>query len=165
MDPHDPHARRLEDGWSLIEVVVVLVIVAVLIALGMAGISSSRSSGQLLSATSAANAYANALDGFARDHRGRYPANVGSADWSTPASKGPVSGLLGSTTPYLKTVPESVQDGSITFGTLASGPSITYTQLGGGTGYELVVTVPKRPTCSIRGGDTTSSTLPECSRR
>lgn len=154
---------------SMVELIVVMLIIAILATLATMSVGSARGTGRMLSTMAAAHAYGNAIDRFARDHHGRYPAGPGSADWPTTGShgagRGPAADVLGSMRYYLRSVPESVQDGSVTFG--PSGPArLSYSQLRGGAAYELVVTVDGRPPCAIRGGAAgAGSGIRECGRR
>jgi prepilin-type N-terminal cleavage/methylation domain-containing protein len=136
-----------EGGYTLVEVLVVLLIIAILLAIGIAGIRSARSSGQAIAATSAAQAYADAADAFAREHDG-----------------GPKSDILGQRKFYLKRTPEAVQDGIVTVG--EAGPArIDYTMTGNGTGYVLTVTIEgKDAPCVINGG-AAPDTGNRCSKR
>lgn len=161
--------RTSERGLSLVELLVVMLIIAILMAIGFSSVNSARSTGRMLAAMSAAESYGNAIDQFARDHRGRYPLGPGSADWPTDgphrAGGGPAADVLGSHRYYLRMVPEAVQDATITFS--GSGPArLSYRQLGGGAGYELTLTVDGRAPCAVRGGDTAgASSANECGRR
>ena len=73
--------------------------------------------------------------------------------------------MLGDIRDYMRAAPESVQDGTITFG--GGGQArLSYGQLGGGSGYELVLQVEGRPPCAVRGGVSTgASSANECGRR
>lgn len=151
-DPSPTRGRSTEPAIGVVEVMVVVLIVAILASLAAVGVQSSRRTGQLLSASSAARAYVVALDDYARDHGGRYPAGPGSRDWSTTDATGPVAVQLGGESrPYLRRVPESIQDGSLAFARRGRA-RIWYSQLAGGRGYELRVDVEGRPACVIRGG-------------
>ncbi len=152
----------------MVELLVVMVIAAILMAVGIASVHTSRATGRTLGALSTAHAYANAIDLFARDHRGRYPAAPGSADWPTGgkfgAGGGPAADVLGDRRYYLRAVPESVQNDSVTFS--STGPArLSYRQVAGGAGYELTLTVDGRPPCVVRGGDAGTASAPECGRR
>lgn len=160
-------------GFTLIEILVVMVIVAILMALAVWGIAGSRASGRWVGATTAAQAYADAADDFARDHNGRYPAGPGSGDWpSSPASeliRGPRAAALGTRGTYLRRVPESIQDRSITIGSTPSS-MLRYVQMadGGtpGSGYRIEIRVLGRPACAVYGGQ--SAPVPglrRCSER
>lgn len=149
----------------MVEMLVVMGIVAVLMACGLWGVRSARASGQQLLARSTANAYANAVDQFAQDHKGRYPLAAPSRDWPA-ASVGPVSVVLGAAHPYLRRVPESIQDGSVHFGTGGqSAATIQYRQVAGGRGYEFIVRVTGRPACSVPGGQVDSPSERVCEKR
>lgn len=145
-------ARPNEAAVGMVEVMVVLLIVGLLASLAAWGVQSSRRTGQVLGSSSAARAYTVALDDFARDHGGRYPTGPGTRDWSTTPARGPVATLAGGEVrPYLRRVPESIQDGSVAFATTGRA-RIWYRQLAGGRGYELRVDVEGRPPCAIHGG-------------
>lgn len=160
-----------EGGFTLVEVLVVLLIIAILLAIGIAGIRSARSSGHAIAATSAAQAYADAADAFARDHDGRYPSGPGVAgpegtDWDGGASarRGPKSDILGQRKFYLKRTPEAVQDGIVTVG--EAGPArIDYTMTGNGTGYVLTVTIEGEDAPCVINGGATPDTGNRCSKR
>lgn len=147
----------------MVELMVVVLIVGVLASLAAWGVHSSRRSGQLMGASSAARAYVVAVDDFARDHGGRYPAGPGSRDWSTTPARGPVATLAGGEArPYLRRVPESIQDGSLAFATTGRA-RLWYRQLAGGRAYELRIDVEGRPPCAVRGGRSAArSAIADC---
>jgi type II secretory pathway pseudopilin PulG len=152
----------------MVELLVVVIIIAILLGLAFSAVRSSRATGRTLGSLSAAHAYGNAIDQFARDHRGRYPRAPGSPDWPTNGPNGtgggPAADVLGQRRYYLRSVPESIQDGTVTFG--SGGPArLSYRQVGGGKGYELTLTVDGRPPCVVRGGDVGGSAANECGRR
>lgn len=155
-----------EHAFTMVELLVVLVITAILAGIAIMGLGSSRATGQTFNAVAVANAYASAADRFARDHNGRYPRAPGDAtDWPN-VRRGPSAPVLARERFYLSRVPESVQDGSVVLGASTTKPSVTYTQLGRGAGYEFIVSVPGRPACHIVGGTSTgASSLQTCSRR
>jgi prepilin-type N-terminal cleavage/methylation domain-containing protein len=163
-------SRTGERGISLVEVLVVLLIVAILLTLAMYSVRSARRTGRLVATVSAAHAYADAADAFAREHDGRYPAAPGVSgpagiDWPGGADmrRGPQSEALGEEKYYLKRVPEAVQDGSVEIG--SSGLArFSYAPTGGGTGYVITVQVDGQPACTISGGAAPVGTLP-CSKR
>ncbi len=145
----------------MVEVIVVLLVIAILAAIGWAGVRSARTTGTLSVAIATAHSYANAADGFARDHEGRYPDAPGSIDWPEPDA-GPKSQLLGAKG-YLRTVPEAVQDDTVVVGPRGDAAAgIVYRPVG--TGYEIILDVRNRDECAIRGGGATGSIV-ECSRR
>lgn len=159
-------APQREHAFTLVEILVVLFIAAVIGAIAIGSVGSSRETGQRFNALAVAHAYANSVDDFARDHGGRYPAPPGNAaDWPD-AKRGPSSSLLGDARFYMRRIPESIQDGNVVIGASATKPAIAYSQLAGGGGYQMIVTIPGRDSCRIVGGTTTGATvLPACGRR
>ncbi len=159
-----PRVRRNEQAVTLFEIVAVLLIIAIILSIGLSMLRSSRGAGRALSALTVAHAYGDAVDAFAREHRGRFPEAPGSTDWSD-AERGPEAGPLGDVRYYLRRTPEPVQDGTVTMG--GSGDAVlTYRQLGNGAGYEIEVAVTGRPPCVVRGGSpTVASGTAECGRR
>ena len=154
----DLRPAAAESGFTLVEILVVLVLIAIITGLGVVSIGSSRSSGQRMASVSVANAYAQAADRFARDHGGRYPDAPPSTDWG-PAKRGPVATILGTKRFYLRQVPEAVQDGTVLVHSSASDkPSIVYSAIDGNNGYEIRVRVPGKDPCIIRGGSTNGAT-------
>lgn len=155
-----------ESGFTIVELMVVLLIAAILMGISMYGVRSARKSGRHVAAVSTAQAYADAADRFAREHDGRYPAAPGgTVDWDggANAQRGPKSDSLGTIRYYLRDVPEEVQDGRITI--QQPGPaSIQYQQTGGGTGFIMTVTIQDSTPCVVLGGAATSS-VRACSRR
>lgn len=154
-----------EGAFTLMEVLIVMAILAILSSIGIWSVRSSQATGRVLAATAAAHAYGNAVDEFARDHGGRYPATVGSADWSTRPERGPVAAQLGGEEhPYLRRVPEPMQDGTLSFS--SRGPArLDYRQTSGGRGFEILVSVAGRAPCAVRGGDARGITPPTCAQR
>ena len=148
----------------MIELIVVMLIVGVLLTLAFGTIRSSRSGGRSLTAIATAHAYGDAIDQFAREHRGRYPTGPGTADWRI-AERGPTADVLGELRYYMRQRPEPVQDGTVTWSG-GGGAVLAYRQLGGGAGYELTLTVKDRPPCAVRGGNTAGeSGVNDCGRR
>lgn len=168
LGPHQCESNRShERAIGLVEVLVVLLITGILIGLGVWSITSARSAGRTVGTMTAAHAYGDAIERFARDHRGRFPGAPGTADWpgGADARRGPAANVLGTKRYFLRSIPESVQDGSVAFN--GAGPAtLRYRQLNGGSGYELIVSVTNRPPCAVRGGNTTgASPMNECGRR
>ncbi|MCW2955637.1 MAG: hypothetical protein JWO69_506 [Thermoleophilia bacterium] len=149
----------------MIEILAVMAVVGILLAIGANMLQGARSAGRLTQAMSAADAYATAADQFARDHGGRYPGAPGSADWpaGADAAKGPRSTVLGTARAqyYLRSVPEVVQGGTVTFGTGTT--SVTYRVEG--RGYAIVLKVPGRDDCAVRGGGANGTTPKTCVER
>ncbi len=160
--------RRAESGVSLVEIVAVVLITAILLSLSWNAVRSSRATGRTLSALAAAHAYGNAIDLFARDHKGRYPAGPGTADWPTNGPNGvgggPAADVLGQRRYYLRSLPEAIENGSVTFNG-SGGARLSYRQVGGGDGYELMLTIEGRPPCVVRGGDAGPPSANACGRR
>lgn len=139
-----------------------MLIVGVLASISLYAVRSARSSGNSALATSTANAYADAIDRFARDHDGRYPAAIGSTDWPD-AVRGPFARVLGEHRLYLRSIPESVQTGQVTIGGGAGDYRIDYRPQPGG--YLLEVTRRDQDPCVIVGGAASADGRTECSRR
>lgn len=116
--PSCGHARvgAAERGFTVIELLVVMLIIAALMAIVIPKLTGARESGRTASVLAAAQSYAEAVDGFALDHTGRVPV-LGSADWPV-ADRGPLQPIpmagSGTLPSYLgRTVPEQVSGSSV----------------------------------------------------
>lgn len=152
----------------MVEMMVIVLIVGLLLGVGMWSIRSARQSGQTVAAIAAAQAYADAVDEFARDHGGSYPSLP--SDWNANLAKGPQDTVLSTDSAsnrYLRRVPESIQDGTVTIAASASPskPTIVYAAENGNRGYRIEIHVPGRDTCAVRGGNATSTSPATCSAR
>jgi type II secretory pathway pseudopilin PulG len=145
-----------ENGFALLELIVVMAIIIILMGLGVLGIQNARSTGSLALAISTARAYEQAIDRFAAAHGGRVPA-VGT-DWPTTAegaARGPVADVMGTKRFFMRSVPESVQSDRVLVGvgtapTAPAGES-TITYLIDGTGYRIEIRARNRPPCAVYG--------------
>ena len=92
-----PAGSGSERGFTLIEVVIVLVISAVMLAMAVLTMDSDQSTAKRADAVAAARVLADAIEDFRKDHGGRPPA-IGTSDWpSAPAKlrRGPVNTYTG----------------------------------------------------------------------
>ena len=146
MSMASPHRER---GFALIELIMVMVIIAILMTMVMVFGRSSKSAAHQTSVLAAAQAYDQGIKQFAGDHARRYPLAIGSIDWPT-AEHGPVSELARNDGRYLRTTPESVQDGNVVLN--ADGPwgRLDYAPSANGYDYELRVSVRDGETMKYR---------------
>ncbi|MCW2956249.1 MAG: hypothetical protein JWO69_1118 [Thermoleophilia bacterium] len=106
--------RTSEQGFSLVELIVVMVIVAILAAITMMSFGSSKDAANRGKVVAVAQSYDQAIASFALDHTGRMPV-PGSRDWPT-VTRGPVEPSItvgGAQQPYMRTIPEAVGDGVV----------------------------------------------------
>ncbi len=106
--------RRLDLGFTLVEIIVVLVIVAVLMAIAVSGFGGTRHEARRTLVRTAAQSYSEAVEAFALDHAGRVP-KFATADWPRPAS-GPVqpnSARRAASTYLGSSVPDPVSSGTV----------------------------------------------------
>lgn len=140
-DTHD------EAGFTLIELVVVMVIVAILMAIAVPSFRGGRKATDHKALVAAAQSYREAIEAFRLDHGGRVPFQT--ADWSNTVGLGPVDDLT--TKPYMRAgVPDVVASGKVAIAGMGAGQSSTsglgirYRAVaaagGARTGYELLVT-------------------------
>ena len=152
-------ARTLtrEAGFTLVEIVVVLLIMGVLMAiLAGAGRSSSHATATQ-AAVSVARSYGDAIEAFSDEHGGRAPL-PGSEDWPARPAGSPTDlpefaagprNVAAGDRPYLAKLPEPVSTGSLLFnaGTASQEPPdhrgitrVSY-RAGSGTGWRLDVEI------------------------
>lgn len=130
------------DGFTLIEIIVVLVITSIM----MGGVAfmwaSGRRAGNGAIGVSTAVVYQQAIEQFASDHGGRVPTAIGGQDWpgAADAKLGPKSPLARHGGYYLRGVPESVTTGLITVGS-RTGSATTWLEYrpSGSNSYALIV--------------------------
>jgi type II secretory pathway pseudopilin PulG len=118
-DAHHPR-RAAEAGFSLIQMLVVLIITAVLMALVASPIRGARRDGQRRSAIAAARTIAEAADRFRLDHGERPPVLGNSKDWPN-AEAGPFNFLTQKS--YMKTRPDVLGASWLGFGTTVTNPT------------------------------------------
>lgn len=110
-------ARDEGGGFTLIEVLVVMAIVALLLAVTIPTFSGSRHAGDAKVVEGVAVHYRDGIAEFQFEHANRVPEMARASDWSTGTQQemwnGPID-MKGE--PYLRQIPESVADGSVTFG-------------------------------------------------
>lgn len=96
-------ARNTDDGFTIVELIVVLFVVCILIGLAVTSMRGSRNTGGRLEVRSVATRYADAVERFQTDH-GRKVPTFGAAEWPTADAKlGPKTVVAlgsGSTTKY-----------------------------------------------------------------
>lgn len=102
-----------EDGFGLIEMIIVLVILSILMAVAIPMFRGSKQTAAKKAAITAAGAYSQALSRYSVDYAGRYPTGFGPATgWpaGNAALKGPVDLRTGTPRPYLSgsQTPENV---------------------------------------------------------
>ncbi|MBC7644368.1 MAG: prepilin-type N-terminal cleavage/methylation domain-containing protein [Thermoleophilia bacterium] len=102
-----------EDGFTLVELLVVLVIIAILMAVAVMSFTGAKKTSYHRNAIAAAESYRDAVDAYMADNGNVAPA-LGSAAWSA-ASAGPVDALV-QNKPYIRTTPEAISDGNVSIG-------------------------------------------------
>lgn len=115
-----------ERGFTLVEVLVVMMIIAVVTSFGVMSLRSSRDTGGRLEVKAAAMRYADAVERFQAEH-GRTPPRLGTADWPAGAlASGPVKRLeIGAGAPVIRpylrgTPPELMQRTGATGGRITA---------------------------------------------
>lgn len=107
-----------ESGFSLVEIVVVLVILAIIAGFALSVLMSPAKAAKQREALTAVHAYADAVRIFEKDHGGRPPSWTTSAtnpvlDWPADRKKGPVRD---DGTTYMEGgIPESIGKGTVTW--------------------------------------------------
>lgn len=114
-------ARPAEDGFGLVELMVVVLIVLVLMAIAISSFRGTKRTNQYRAAQAAASSYAEAIEAYMTDNGQRPPA-MGAPEWpiGSRAQKvgGPVDQLLkapsGGPRRYMpRAAPEAVSDGLV----------------------------------------------------
>ena len=106
MSPARTAGRSSEQGFTLVELMVIIVILAVLGAIAVQSVQSTRQTGGKLEMKAAANRYGDAIERYQTDH-GRQLPIIGSASWPsnsrTTLARGPVKVLsIGAGTPVVR---------------------------------------------------------------
>lgn len=152
--------RRPEAGFTVIELVIVVVIAAVLLSIMGAAFDSARTASQRRSAIAAARTMGDAIEDFRKDHAGRPPLLAGATageDWSQKPANGPRNRYLDE--PYLESAPGALADGLAVMTTGGGGGGgarwrLRYRQDADPAGWSIVV-IDGRGTatrCAITGG-------------
>jgi prepilin-type N-terminal cleavage/methylation domain-containing protein len=153
--------RSSEDGFGLLELIVVLVIVAILLAIAVGSFRGTKRTTHFKSAQSAATSYAEAVEAYMQDNGQRVP-KPGGAEWPELAN-GPVNSMLKPSARGYNYMPhkgpEAVQGGSVAFvsGSLSTAkpgitPQATIQYTGSGSAY----------TFTVRATGSSSDTVLEC---
>jgi prepilin-type N-terminal cleavage/methylation domain-containing protein len=82
-------ALRPEEGFSLMEVIIVAAIIAAIGAAALWATASSRTASGRVQAVAAARTIGTAVDDFRKDHGGRPPVLGHASDWPAPTLAGP----------------------------------------------------------------------------
>ncbi len=133
--------NRREAGFSLIEILVVMIIITIMMSIVVVTFSKSRKTAEYKSAIAAANQYRDALEAFRSDHGNEFP-KIGPTETEWPGNpaaptktdttpiktahkrflRGPRNELLEDNMspadgkrPYMRRIPEPVQSGLIPF--------------------------------------------------
>lgn len=173
-----PRARhqlaRNDSGFTLLEVIIVVVIVGILLGIFMVTMGSGRRAGAHSQAVAVAKTYQGAVEQFQSDHGGRVPKSVGdSEDWPV-AEEGPVLTWGSEKHPYLKNgPPEAVTDKTVGVDDAGVGSAyIMYEATPAGdtpTSYTITVFSGKdkdKPSCVLRrsgSGEPDPDAPPSCS--
>lgn len=105
--------RSRQDGFTLVELVIVLVILGILMGIAIPQFLGSKKTALRREAAAAGATYRNAITSYQRQNMGRSPQAPGSADWTIPA-KGPINRTDPTNPSYLANgVPTAVQGGRI----------------------------------------------------
>ena len=96
--------NRRNSGFTLIELMIVIAIIAILAAILVPNFIRARAQGQVTACKSNLKNIGTALEMYATDNAGRYPANLGDLTTAAGAGGG-----------YLKTIPECPSAGSDTY--------------------------------------------------
>jgi prepilin-type N-terminal cleavage/methylation domain-containing protein len=106
-----PTGQRSDAGFTLIEILVVMIIIAILMAVSVPTFLGAKKTARRKEATATALAYKQAVSQFMLDHSNRVPSFGVATDWPTATPNGgPVSMLTGTATPYMHPLPETVSD-------------------------------------------------------
>lgn len=160
------HARA-EAGFSLLEIIVVLVIIGIMLAVGFASMRGSHARANSAKAKSVAIQLGEAIQQFQRDHGGRPPGQPGTVDWGnrwvSPVDRG------NGNKPYVSgTSVDALATNAVSLETTAgaAGPGasaiarIRYYENPAANLYALVVYInrdgTRRPVCWVSGGDASS---------
>lgn len=112
-----PRTRAAERGFSVVELIVVMVIVAILAAAAIMTFRSAKGTSYQKEAITAATTYSQAIASFQSDHAKRNPSPTDPAHFAADKALGPLN-LLGK--PYAGAKPEAVVDGRVGVGVYPS---------------------------------------------
>jgi prepilin-type N-terminal cleavage/methylation domain-containing protein len=154
-------SARAQQGFTLVEIIVVIIIMLVLMGLMVTKFQSSREATYRKAAIAVALSYKDAIDAYMADN-GQKPPRIGQAEWPN-TTRGPVDRMLrgpsGGFQAYMKSVPEQVSDGLVSFqgSPTTARADVSYRTSGPGQ-YTLTVTPKANPSrrCDIGNGPTTN---------
>ncbi len=106
---HDRATTRLEQGFSMMELIVVMTIVAILGAIAMIAFHGAKASASMNEAKSTASSYAQAVSQYQNDHGRRNPPDMAGNNGDVQ-QRGPKN-LVGAY--YLRSVSDSVTAGRV----------------------------------------------------
>jgi prepilin-type N-terminal cleavage/methylation domain-containing protein len=107
-------SRRGEQGYTLIEMLVVILIIAIILAMLISTFRGTKKTTFSKTAQATAFAYQQAIDAYMADNGQRAPV-VGQTEWPVQ-DRGPVDPMF-SSKPYMKSTPEHVSGGMVDFKT------------------------------------------------
>lgn len=104
--------RARQDGFTLIEAVIVMVILAIITGIAVPHFLGAKKTGFKREAAAAGATYRNAITAYQRQNMGRSPQAPGTADW--PDNKGPKNFIDPTNPSYLSNgVPPAVLRGEV----------------------------------------------------
>jgi prepilin-type N-terminal cleavage/methylation domain-containing protein len=169
--------RTREQGFTLIEIGVVMLIIAIMIAMSVIHFRGAKRATQYKTAQAAATTYAEAIEAYMADNGQQAPV-MGSAAWPTGSREdrigGPVDSMLlegGKPKRYMpRAAPEAVSDGMVDLVAAGGSPAgsapavIRYTSAGGTYTLRVEMTegADSTPPCVVTNAPNPPSGVQKC---